>query len=104
MSKYSEKAMNYFSEGYNCAQSVVLTFADEVGMDKKTALMLSSSFGGGMGRLREVCGAVSGMFIIAGLVKIVWICLPLGIAVMIGTLFGIKFIDKKLSAKKAAGK
>ena len=44
------------------------------------------------------------MFIIAGLVKIVWICLPLGIAVMIGTLFGIKFIDKKLSEKKAAGK
>ncbi len=42
------------------------------------------------------------MFIIAGLVKIVWICLPLGIAIMIGTLFGIKFIDKKLSEKKAA--
>lgn len=69
MNSYSEKAMNYFSEGYNCAQSLVLTFSDEIGLDKKTALMLSSSFGGGMGRLREVCGAVSGMFIVAGLLS-----------------------------------
>lgn len=67
MSKYSEKAVNNFKTGYNCAQSVLLAFADDIGLDKNTALMLSSSFGGGMGRLREVCGAVSTMFAIAGL-------------------------------------
>ena len=53
--------------GYNCAQSVFLAFAEDFGFDKDTALKLSSSFGGGMGRLREVCGAVSSMFAIAGL-------------------------------------
>lgn len=69
MSNYSEKAVNNFKEGYNCAQAVLLAFAYEVGLDKETALKLSSSFGGGMGRLREVCGAVSSMFAIAGLKK-----------------------------------
>lgn len=67
MTKYSDKAVENFKQGYNCAQSVLLTFAEEVGFDKETALKLSSSFGGGMGRLREVCGAVSSMFAIAGL-------------------------------------
>ncbi len=61
------QAMAYFKEGYNCSQAVFLTFADLYDMDKKTALKLSSSFGGGMGRLREVCGAVSGMFMVAGI-------------------------------------
>lgn len=60
-------AKQYFLEGYNCAQAVVLAFAEDFGLDKKTAVMLSSSFGGGMGRLREVCGAVSGMFMVLGL-------------------------------------
>lgn len=63
----SDKARELFNSGYNCAQSVFCTFADELGMDFETALKLSSSFGGGMGRLREVCGAVSAMFMIAGL-------------------------------------
>lgn len=67
MGIYSEKAVNNFKSGYNCAQSVFLAFAEDFGLDKETALMLSSSFGGGMGRLREVCGAVSSMFAIAGL-------------------------------------
>ena len=67
MGKYSEIAANNFKLGYNCAQSVFLTFAEDFGIDKETALKLSSSFGGGMGRLREVCGAVSSMFAIAGL-------------------------------------
>ena len=67
MGKYSEKAAENFRKGYNCAQSVFITFAEEFGIDKETALKLSSSFGGGMGRLREVCGAVSSMFAIAGL-------------------------------------
>lgn len=65
--KYSKKAGELFKQGYNCAQSVFCAFAEEVGMDFDTALKLSSSFGGGMGRLREVCGAVSAMFMIAGL-------------------------------------
>lgn len=61
-----EKAMQLFEEGYNCAQSVFLAFEDLHGIDQKTAAALASSFGGGMGRLREVCGAVSGMFLVAG--------------------------------------
>lgn len=65
-SRYAKKAMDLFKEGYNCAQSVFLAFEDLYEMERKTALMLSSSFGGGMGRLREVCGAVSGMFMVAG--------------------------------------
>lgn len=61
-----QRAMGLFLEGYNCTQSVVLAFSDLIGMDEKTLLRMSSSFGGGMGRLREVCGAVSGMFFVAG--------------------------------------
>lgn len=63
---YASKAMALFREGYNCAQSVFLAFADKYPIEEETALKLSSSFGGGMGRLREVCGAVSGMFMVAG--------------------------------------
>ena len=59
--------MELFSEGYNCAQSVVLAFSDLTGIDEKTLAMLSSSFGGGMGRLREVCGAATGAFMVLGL-------------------------------------
>ena len=65
-STYAQKAMQLFKEGYNCAQAVFLAFEDKYSIDRKTASMLSSSFGGGMGRLREVCGAVSGMFMVAG--------------------------------------
>ncbi|MBQ3543992.1 MAG: C_GCAxxG_C_C family protein [Lachnospiraceae bacterium] len=65
-SEYAKKAMELFKEGYNCAQSVFLAFVDMYDIDEKTALKLSSSFGAGMGRLREVCGAVSGMFMVAG--------------------------------------
>lgn len=66
-SKYAQKAMNLFLEGYNCSQAVFLAFEDKYEMDHAMALKLSSSFGGGMGRLREVCGCVSGMFMVAGL-------------------------------------
>ena len=62
-----EIAMANFMEGYNCSQSIVLAYADMLDTDKATLLRLSSSFGGGMGRLREVCGSVSGMFMVAGL-------------------------------------
>ena len=60
-------AMDWFTRGFNCAQAVVLAFAPETGLDPETLARLSSSFGGGLGRLREVCGAVSGMAIVAGL-------------------------------------
>lgn len=66
-SNYAQKAMDLFKEGYNCSQAVFLAFEDKYDINRKTALTLSSSFGGGMGRLREVCGAVSGMFMLAGL-------------------------------------
>ncbi len=61
------RAAELFLEGYNCAQAVIMVFSDIIGMDEKQCAKLSSSFGGGMGRLREVCGAVSGMFMAAGL-------------------------------------
>ena len=67
MKNYEDKAEELFTSGYNCAQSTFCAFADELNMDFDTMLKLSSSFGGGMGRLREVCGAVSAMFMIAGL-------------------------------------
>lgn len=61
-----EQAKELFLQGYNCTQAVVGAFTEEIGMDFDTAAKLVSSFGGGMGRLREVCGAVSGMFFVAG--------------------------------------
>ena len=61
------KAAELFMSGYNCAQSVVVAFCDVTGLDVDFAARLSSSFGGGMGRMREVCGAVSGMLMVAGL-------------------------------------
>ena len=61
-----QRALTFFKEGYNCSQAVVLAFSDLIGMDEKLLVRMSSSFGGGMGRLREVCGAVSGMFFVAG--------------------------------------
>lgn len=64
----SEEAKKLFLEGYNCAQSVAGAFAKEMGMEFEAVVSMSSSFGGGMGRLREVCGAVSGMFLVAGAV------------------------------------
>lgn len=67
MNNARERAMELFKQGYNCSQSVFGAFSDECGIDFETALKLSSSFGGGMARLREVCGAVSGMFMVAGM-------------------------------------
>ena len=64
-----ELARKNFTDGYNCSQAVALAFADVVPLDKSTLLRMTSSFGGGMGRLREVCGAVSVMFLITGLVS-----------------------------------
>lgn len=66
MSQRSERAKALFLEGYNCAQAVVGAFSEELSTDFGTLMKTVSSFGGGMGRLREVCGAVSGMFFVAG--------------------------------------
>ena len=64
---HSERAVELFVEGYNCAQAVAAAFGDLTGLDEKTAARMASCFGGGMGRMREVCGAVSGMLLVAGL-------------------------------------
>ena len=62
-----EKAVQTFESGFGCAQSVFSTYADLFGMDRETALKLASPMGGGIGRMREVCGAVSAMALLAGL-------------------------------------
>lgn len=59
-------AGDLFLEGYNCAQAVAVAFCDVTGMEKEMTAKLVSPFGGGMGRMREVCGAVSGMFFVLG--------------------------------------
>ncbi len=61
------EAQNLFDEGYACSQSVLLAFADHFKLDKTTAKRISATFGGGMGRLRETCGAVTGGFMVMGL-------------------------------------
>ena len=64
---HAQKAKELFKQGYNCSQAVLGSFCEELGLDFETAMKISSSFGGGMGRMREVCGTVSGMFMAAGL-------------------------------------
>lgn len=64
--QHAAKALDYFHQGYNCAQSVVAPFAEECGLDEATALRISSPLGAGIGRMREVCGAFCGLSIIAG--------------------------------------
>lgn len=60
-------AAEYFLNGCNCAQSVLMAFVKDFGLDEKTALKMASVFGGGMGGQREVCGALSGMYMALGL-------------------------------------
>lgn len=62
-----EKAVSLFKEGFNCSQSVVAAFADKYGFTHEQALRMSASFGGGIGRMRETCGAACGLFLLAGL-------------------------------------
>lgn len=64
-----QKATALFKQGFNCAQSVAGAFADYYGIDEKTMLRLATGFGGGIGRMRETCGAACGMFILCGLEK-----------------------------------
>ena len=69
MTDHASAAENLFREGYNCAQAVLCAFSDVTGMDSKTSALAASSFGGGMGRMREVCGTVSGSMIVLGMLK-----------------------------------
>ena len=64
---HSILAGDLFLGGYNCSQSVAVAFCDVTGLDKDFAARMASSFGGGIGRMREVCGAVSGMVMVAGI-------------------------------------
>ena len=67
MDNYGEKAVALFATGLNCAQSVYCAFAEDLGMDAETAAKVSSGLGGGVGRLREVCGAVTGATLVLGM-------------------------------------
>jgi C_GCAxxG_C_C family probable redox protein len=62
-----EKAVSCFSEGFMCSQAVLTAYAERFGMDRETALKVSAAFGGGMGRMGETCGAVTGAFMVIGL-------------------------------------
>ena len=64
-----EKALHYFHQGFNCAQSVFAAMADQVGMSETAALRFSSAFGAGLGRMRGTCGAFSGLCMVAGFCK-----------------------------------
>lgn len=57
----AQRAKDLFLRGYNCAQAVAVAFADLLGMEERTVARLTSGFGGGIGRMREVCGSISGM-------------------------------------------
>ena len=65
--EHSVYAAELFVSGYNCAQAITVAFSDVTGLSKEFSAKMASSFGGGMGRMREVCGAVSGMLMVAGL-------------------------------------
>lgn len=64
---HCKKAVELFKSGYNCSQAVFGAYAEELGIDFDTAIKISSSFGGGMGRMREVCGALTGAFMVIGM-------------------------------------
>ena len=67
LDKRVNRAVDYFMAGYGCCQSVVAAFSDLYGIDENTALRLGAGFGGGVGRMRMMCGAVSGIVILVGL-------------------------------------
>ena len=67
MGKNKDKAIELFVQGYNCAQAVFGAFAEDFGLEPEVALKISAPFGAGMGKLRETCGAASGMFMVLGL-------------------------------------
>ena len=62
-----ERAVSCFKEGFSCSQAILSTYGEELGIDKATALKISAPFGGGMARMGETCGAVTGAFMVIGL-------------------------------------
>ena len=69
MSRHAEQARENFLKGYNCAQAVAIAFSEEMGKSEEEMAKLASSFGGGMGKMREVCGAVSGALLVYGALR-----------------------------------
>lgn len=67
MEERIERAVSFFKNGYNCAQAVVAAYADLYEFTPEQAYRMASSFGGGIGRMRETCGAACGLFMLAGL-------------------------------------
>jgi len=65
----SEKALNFYSQGFNCAQSVIVSFADVLELDEEKAVRIASGFGGGMGRTQETCGAATGAYMVIGFLR-----------------------------------
>ncbi len=65
----SERALDYYFNGFNCAQSVIASFADKLEIDEEVVLKMASGFGGGMGRMQETCGAVTGAFMVIGFLR-----------------------------------
>ena len=62
-----ERAVSVFKEGFSCSQAVLSTYGTHFGLDREIALRVSGAFGGGMGRMGETCGAVTGAFMVIGL-------------------------------------
>jgi len=67
MSGKVEEAVGCFREGFNCSQAILSTYGSEFGLERETALKAAAAFGGGMGGLGEVCGAVTGALVVIGL-------------------------------------
>ena len=67
MGEKAKQALECFKNGYFCSQAVLIAFCEDLGMDRETAFKVASGFGGGMGRMGEVCGAVTGAFMVLGL-------------------------------------
>lgn len=65
----SEKALKLYSEGFNCAQSVIASFADLLDLNEEQAFRIASGFGGGMGRTQSTCGAATGAYMVIGFLR-----------------------------------
>ena len=84
---YGARAKENFQSGYSCAQAVFLACTEDMGLDTETRARLASSFGGGMGGMRQVCGAVT-VAVGCGM-----ICLPLGVIVAGGALIAFSLLS-----------
>lgn len=67
--QHVDKSVGLFRQGYNCSQAVFAAFADCCGLDEKQALALAAPFGAGLGKMREVCGAFSGLAMVCGAIR-----------------------------------